>query len=114
MQHRGLVTPSTNSHSTITTMSSDQQTGSGLAIRHAAAIKDKVIMTTGVTLGTLGSGFVLAIARAQPSLPILAVGRSSVKNQQTAQAVTDQYPTLVPWSQGSHPRAGSRVAGCRA
>lgn len=77
-------------HSTVT-MTSNQPTGSDLATRHASAIKGKVVLTTGVTLGTLGSGFVLAIARAQPSLLILA-GRSRTKNQETAQAVADQFP----------------------
>ncbi|KAI1252038.1 hypothetical protein MGN70_006610 [Eutypa lata] len=72
-------------------MTSNQPTGSDLATRHASAIKGKVVLTTGVTLGTLGSGFVLAIARAQPSLLILA-GRSRTKNQETAQAVADQFP----------------------
>ncbi|KAI1085013.1 NAD(P)-binding protein [Whalleya microplaca] len=68
-------------------------TGSDLAVTHASAIKDKVVLTTGVTLGSLGSGFVLAIARAHPALLILA-GRSAAKNQQTAEAVTAQFPDV--------------------
>lgn len=74
-------------------MTSQRQTGSGLANRHASAIKGKVILITGVTLKTIGSGFALAVARAQPSLLILA-GRSSTKNQETAKAVTDEFPDV--------------------
>lgn len=72
-------------------MSSTQKTGSELAVEHAAAIQGKVVLTTGVTLGTLGAGFVLAIARAQPALLILA-GRSRSKNEETARAVAEQFP----------------------
>ncbi len=74
-------------------MSSDPKSGSALALTHAAAIKGKVILTTGVTLGTLGSGFVLAVARAKPSLLILA-GRSPAKNEETARTVSEQFPDV--------------------
>ncbi|KAI1780430.1 NAD(P)-binding protein [Hypoxylon cercidicola] len=74
-------------------MSSELKSGNALADAHAHAIKGKVILVTGVTLGGLGGGFVLAVARAQPSLLILA-GRSVTKLQQTAQAVSEQSPRV--------------------
>ncbi|XXH00677.1 hypothetical protein Hte_007027 [Hypoxylon texense] len=69
------------------------KSGNALADEHASVIKGKVILVTGVTLGGLGGGFVLAVARAQPSLLILA-GRSTAKLEQTAKAVTEQFPDV--------------------
>lgn len=72
---------------------SAQKTGSELALAHTAAIKGKIVLTTGVTLNTLGGDFILAIARAHPALLILA-GRSAAENQQTVQAINDQFPDI--------------------
>ncbi|KAI0384276.1 WW domain-containing oxidoreductase [Hypomontagnella monticulosa] len=52
----------------------------------ASEIKGKVVLTTGVSPKGLGANFVEAIARAQPSLLILAA-RNPAKAKQTAEAV---------------------------
>ncbi|KAF4999591.1 hypothetical protein FGRMN_2339 [Fusarium graminum] len=60
---------------------------------YASIIKDKTILTTGVSPGGLGAIFVEAIAAAGPELAILA-GRSISKLQQTADGLSAKYPTL--------------------
>lgn len=62
-------------------------TASELAAHYAASIKDKVVLTTGVSPSGLGATFVLAIAKAQPSLLILAA-RDPAKAEQTARDIT--------------------------
>ena len=66
-------------------------TGSELVRDLAATIKDKVILTTGVSPGGLGAEFVTALAAANPSLLILA-GRNTAKVQQTADAIAQAHP----------------------
>ncbi|KAK4040000.1 hypothetical protein C8A01DRAFT_35965 [Parachaetomium inaequale] len=66
-------------------------TGSELVRDLATAIKDKVILTTGVSPGGLGAEFVTALAAANPSLLILA-GRNTTKVQQTADAIAQAHP----------------------
>lgn len=53
----------------------------------AREINGKVILTTGVTLGSLGAAFVESIAKGQPALLILA-GRNAEKLQKTADKIT--------------------------
>ncbi|TKA69574.1 hypothetical protein B0A49_08682 [Cryomyces minteri] len=50
-------------------------------------IKGKVILTTGVTLGSLGAAFVESVAKSQPGLLILA-GRNVEKLKETAEKIT--------------------------
>ncbi|KAJ5092111.1 hypothetical protein NUU61_006981 [Penicillium alfredii] len=50
-------------------------------------IKDKVVLTTGVSPGSLGGTFVLSIAQAKPSCFILA-GRNTEKLEQCAAEIT--------------------------
>lgn len=59
----------------------------------ADEIKGKVILTTGVTPGSLGAAFVESIAKAQPSLLVLA-GRSAEKLQKTADKITASHPNV--------------------
>lgn len=56
-------------------------------------IKGKIILTTGVTLGTLGGFFVETIAKAQPAGLILA-GRSLERSEKTADALRATYPDI--------------------
>ncbi|KAL0929734.1 short-chain dehydrogenase reductase family [Colletotrichum truncatum] len=68
-------------------------TGSGLVSDLASNIKGKVVLTTGVSPGGLGAGFVEAIAKASPSLLILAA-RSTAKAEQTAQTIKASNPAV--------------------
>lgn len=56
-------------------------------------IKGKVILTTGVSAGTLGGFFVETIAKAQPATLILA-GRNEERTQKTASAILANYPNI--------------------
>lgn len=56
-------------------------------------IKGKIILTTGVSPGTLGATFVESIARAQPALLILAT-RNTTKLKQTADAIAANSPNV--------------------
>ncbi|KAL9597888.1 MAG: hypothetical protein Q9219_004841 [cf. Caloplaca sp. 3 TL-2023] len=56
-----------------------------------AIIKDKVILTTGVTPGGIGATFVHVIAKHSPRLLILA-GRNIAKCQETAKAIESDSP----------------------
>lgn len=56
-------------------------------------INGKVILTTGVSPGTLGGFFVEAIAKAQPATLILA-GRNEEKTQKTASALQAAYSNI--------------------
>ena len=60
---------------------------------YAHIIKGKVVLTTGVSPGGLGAAFVLAIAKAQPSILILA-GRDLQKVEQTAADVKASNPSV--------------------
>lgn len=57
----------------------------------AAHIKEKVILTTGVSPNSLGAAFVTAIAAHQPRLLILA-GRNLSKTRETATAIASATP----------------------
>ncbi|KAL4929032.1 putative short-chain dehydrogenase [Aspergillus undulatus] len=61
-------------------------TATELTSHFASEIKGKVILTTGPSPRSIGATFVETIARAEPSLIILA-GRSTSKLQQTAEAI---------------------------
>lgn len=65
-------------------LNTETKTASSLARLYAAQIKGRVVLTTGVSPSGLGAAFVKAIARAEPSLLILA-GRNLAKVQETAQ-----------------------------
>ncbi|KAF8891620.1 hypothetical protein CPB84DRAFT_1374608 [Gymnopilus junonius] len=60
---------------------------------YASLIKGKVVLTTGVSPGGLGAAFVLAIAKAQPALLILA-GRDLTKLEKTAADISASNPTI--------------------
>lgn len=65
----------------------DGETTAEELVEHLASeIKDKVILTTGVSPGSLGAHFVRAIAHAQPRLLILA-GRTKSKIEETVRAI---------------------------
>ncbi|EGX92248.1 short-chain dehydrogenase, putative [Cordyceps militaris CM01] len=68
-------------------------TASELVTHYAAQIKGKVILTTGVSPKGLGANFVLAIAKAQPSLLILAA-RNPSKADQTARDIEAASPDV--------------------
>lgn len=60
----------------------------------ADRIAGKVVLTTGVSPSGLGAAFCQAIAKASPQLLILA-GRSPERVQETASAITSQYPNVA-------------------
>ncbi|KAK8102450.1 hypothetical protein PG984_015596 [Apiospora sp. TS-2023a] len=62
------------------------KTASSLAQDYAPHIEGKVVLTTGVSPGTLGAVFVQAIAKSRPALLILA-GRNLAKTRETAGAL---------------------------
>ncbi|KAL7800239.1 hypothetical protein V8C37DRAFT_398460 [Trichoderma ceciliae] len=68
-------------------------TGDDLLRHLSGEIKGKVILTTGVTLGTLGGYFVETVAKAQPAGLILA-GRNLEKSQKTADALRAAHPDV--------------------
>ncbi|KAK2060032.1 WW domain-containing oxidoreductase [Colletotrichum caudatum] len=68
-------------------------TGSGLVNDLASEIKGKVVLTTGVSPGGLGASFVEAIAKASPSVLILA-GRSPTKTEKTADNIKAANPDV--------------------
>lgn len=68
-------------------------TGDDLLKDLSGEIKGKVIVTTGVTLGSLGGTFVQTIAKAQPAVLILAA-RSLDKAQATADAIKAAHPNI--------------------
>lgn len=56
-------------------------------------IEGKVILTTGVSPNTLGGFFVQSIAKAKPSVLILAT-RNPAKLQETADMISSKYPNV--------------------
>ncbi|KAL2136235.1 hypothetical protein VTI74DRAFT_4865 [Chaetomium olivicolor] len=68
-------------------------TGSSLVASFPDQIKGKVVLTTGVSPGSLGATFVETIAAASPSLLILA-GRNSTKTAQTAANIAKAHPDV--------------------
>lgn len=56
-------------------------------------IRDRVILTTGVSPGGLGASFVETIAKQQPKLLILA-GRDPSKAEMTARAISANFPDV--------------------
>jgi len=71
-----------------------ETTGAQLVVDYASQIKGKVVLTTGVSPSGLGAFFVEAIAKASPSLLILA-GRDATKVQKTADTITSTYPNVA-------------------
>ncbi|EXL39717.1 oxidoreductase [Fusarium oxysporum f. sp. radicis-lycopersici 26381] len=61
-------------------------TASGLAENFDSEIKGKVVLTTGVSPGGIGSAFVEAVTKGEPALMILAT-RNVTKAAQVAQAI---------------------------
>jgi NAD(P)-dependent dehydrogenase (short-subunit alcohol dehydrogenase family) len=57
-------------------------------------IKDKIILITGVTPGSIGGHFALAVAKGHPRLLILA-GRNAATTQQTADAIVAAHPDVA-------------------
>ncbi|KAL2807724.1 hypothetical protein BJX63DRAFT_436776 [Aspergillus granulosus] len=72
-------------------MSSSKPTASSLASLYTPYIKNKVILTTGVSPSGLGAVFLHAIVQACPSHLILA-GRNTSKVQETARALASEIP----------------------
>lgn len=68
-------------------------TTSELVSDYAALIKDKVVLTTGVSPGSLGGFFVQSIAKAQPAWLILAA-RNTEKLAQLAAELTASHPAV--------------------
>ncbi|KAF8891618.1 hypothetical protein CPB84DRAFT_1848908 [Gymnopilus junonius] len=66
-------------------------TAQELVSDYAKLIKGKVILTTGVSPGSLGAAFLEYIAKAQPALLILA-GRDWTKTEKTALPITTANP----------------------
>lgn len=71
----------------------DKTTIHELVADYKERINGKVILTTGVTPGGLGATFVEGIAKANPSLLILA-GRSASKVEATAKAIAELNPNV--------------------
>lgn len=69
----------------------DQTTASELVAQYADIIKGKVVLTTGVSPGSLGAAFVGAVAEAAPALLILA-GRNVAKTNETARRLAESHP----------------------
>ncbi|KAI1012603.1 hypothetical protein LB504_008329 [Fusarium proliferatum] len=68
-------------------------TTNDLANEYADVIKGKTILTTGVTLNSLGATFILESASKSPSLLILA-GRNASKLQEMSEAITKANPSV--------------------
>lgn len=68
-------------------------TATQLVNDYADLIKDKVVLVTGISPGSLGAYFIQAIAKAGPSCLILAA-RNPEKAQQTANEVSAAQPTV--------------------
>ncbi|KAF8904685.1 hypothetical protein CPB84DRAFT_1772566 [Gymnopilus junonius] len=68
-------------------------TSDELVVRYANHIKDKVIITTGVSPGSLGAYFVQAVAKAHPAWIILA-SRNLKKAQQTQEVIAASSPDV--------------------
>jgi NAD(P)-dependent dehydrogenase (short-subunit alcohol dehydrogenase family) len=68
-----------------------ESTADEVATIYSSVIKDKVILTTGVSTKSLGAAFVQTLAAHSPKLLILA-GRTENKLQQTANAIKAKYP----------------------
>ncbi|KAJ5348386.1 putative short-chain dehydrogenase [Penicillium brevicompactum] len=64
-----------------------------LVTDYTAIIKDKVILTTGVSSGSLGGFFVQSIAKAKPAWIILAA-RNTEKLRNTAAEITEAQPDI--------------------
>jgi NAD(P)-dependent dehydrogenase (short-subunit alcohol dehydrogenase family) len=70
-----------------------ESTAEEVAQYYSSQIRNKVILTTGVSPGGLGAYFVETIAAHKPRLLILA-GRSTVKSQETAAAIAKAHPEV--------------------
>lgn len=70
-----------------------KDSASNLVQIHANAIRGKVILTTGISPGGLGSLFLQAIIKAEPRILILA-GRNIVKSKETAQLLQAGNPSV--------------------
>lgn len=71
-----------------------ETTAEEVAAFYASQIKDKVILTTGVSPGGLGAYFVQTIAAYKPKLLILAA-RDESKIKETAAAIAKEYPDVA-------------------
>src|ERR1700712_4906910 len=72
---------------------SPESTAEEVAEFYAPQIKDKIILTTGVSPGGLGAYFVQTIAAYKPKLLILAA-RSESKLKETAAAIAKEHPDV--------------------
>jgi NAD(P)-dependent dehydrogenase (short-subunit alcohol dehydrogenase family) len=70
-----------------------KSTANEVASAYASSIENKVILTTGVSPGSLGAVYVQTLAAYSPKLLILA-GRSETKLQQTADAIKAAFPNV--------------------
>lgn len=68
-----------------------ETTADQIAEACADQIRDKVVLTTGVSPGGLGASFVETIAKHHPKLLVLA-GRDAAKTEKTAQAIAAASP----------------------
>ncbi|KAF8904684.1 putative short-chain dehydrogenase [Gymnopilus junonius] len=68
-------------------------TSDELVVRYASYIKDKVVITTGVSPGSLGAHFVQSVAKAHPAWIILA-SRDLKKAQQTQEVIAASSPNV--------------------
>lgn len=68
-------------------------TADQLVAEFGSIIKNKVILTTGITPGGLGAAFVESIAKGQPGLIILA-GRNLEKLQKEVDTITAAQPNV--------------------
>lgn len=67
---------------------------SELVTCYASSIKGKIILTTGVTPGSIGASYVEALAAASPALLIL-VGRNSSKLEKEATIIEAEHPEVL-------------------
>lgn len=74
-------------------MSSNKKTGSKVAQTLSSQIKEKTILTTGVSPNSLGAEFVKTIAAHSPKLLILA-GRDALKIAQTTEDIKSSHPDV--------------------
>jgi len=70
-----------------------ETTGTEVAADTAASIKDKVVLITGVSPGSLGAVFAVTIAKHEPRLLILA-GRNTSKTENTAAELAIVVPSV--------------------
>jgi NAD(P)-dependent dehydrogenase (short-subunit alcohol dehydrogenase family) len=87
------INPKVFTNHTMTSTFGATSTAAEVASHYAANIKDKVILTTGVSPKSLGAEFVRTIAAHSPRLIILA-GRNPTKLQATADVIREAHPNV--------------------